>query len=85
MANATMDLCRNSPVIEQIVEEIVSSDYNKLPVGYDSFKMNDDVNQAQAQGKSLRKKGKLAMMMQSENDGETANTTNKLVCISIVI
>lgn len=61
MANATLDLCRNTPLIETLVENYVESGYKK-PLKFDVIKINED-GMGNNTKKTARKKGKLAKMM----------------------
>lgn len=45
--------------------------------------INHPLDNVQGQGKSLRKKGKLAYVMQNDNDGETINQANKTIIFMI--
>lgn len=58
MANATLDLCRNTPLLETLVESFVESGYKK-PLKFDMIRINEDGmgNNKPSGGKSLRKKG----------------------------
>jgi hypothetical protein len=56
MANATMDLCRNTPILETLVETFVDSGYKK-PLKFDVIRINEDGGDSKKGGKSVRKKG----------------------------
>lgn len=80
MANATLDLCRNTPLIETLVESFVESGFKK-PLKFDSIKINEDgfASSKSSGGKSVRKKGQLAKMIHNEVDSEAINVLPKLV------
>lgn len=78
MANATLDLCRNTPLIETLVENFVESGYKK-PLKFEVIKINEDGMGNNKASKSARKKGKLAKMMQNEVDSDAINAIHKLV------
>lgn len=80
MASATLDLCRNTPLIETLVESFVEGGYKK-PLKFDVIKINEDGigSSASGGGKSLRKKGQLAKMIHNEVDADALNALNKLV------
>ncbi|KAM3146591.1 hypothetical protein pb186bvf_001121 [Paramecium bursaria] len=69
MATEALELCRNTPIYEQILEEMVMSDFKQLPQGFERFAINDDAKNP-TQGKSLRQKGQLARLMQDGNDND---------------
>jgi len=41
MSTATMDLCRNTPLIESLVESLVETNFKK-PNKFDTIKLNED-------------------------------------------
>jgi hypothetical protein len=72
MANATLDLCRNTPAIELIVEQFVENGFKKLPK-FESITINEERSKSISENNSLRKnkkKGLLANMMNNEADPE---------------
>ena len=74
MANATLDLCRNTPLIETLVESFVEGGYKK-PIKFDIIRINEDGlgNNKAVGSKSLRKKGQLAKMVHNEIDSDAIN------------
>ena len=74
MANATLDLCRNTPLIETLVESFVEGGYKK-PIKFDIIRINEDGlgNNKAVGNKSLRKKGQLAKMVHNEVDSDAIN------------
>lgn len=63
MASATLDLCRNTPLIETLVESFVEGGYKK-PLKFDLIRINEDGQSSKGgTSKSLRKKGQLAKMI----------------------
>ena len=74
MASATLDLCRNTPLIETLVESFVEGGYKK-PIKFDIIRINEDGmgNNKTVGTKSLRKKGQLAKMIHNEVDSDAIN------------
>ncbi|CAD8095841.1 unnamed protein product [Paramecium sonneborni] len=60
MANETLELCRNTPIIEQQIEELILKDF-QTSGNYEKIVLNEQQN-AQGQGKSLRQKGQIKLM-----------------------
>lgn len=79
MASATLDLCRNTPLIETLVESFVEGGYKK-PTKFEVIKINEDsIGGTHTGSKSIRKKGQLAKMIHTEVDSDAINALNKLV------
>nr|CAH69616.1 Sec1-4 syntaxin-binding protein [Paramecium tetraurelia] len=78
LASACTELSRNTPLIETLVEGFVESNYKK-PQKFDSIIINEDGAGSKGNGKSIRKGGQLARMMQNEDSDDTINYTPKLI------
>ncbi|CAK89579.1 unnamed protein product (macronuclear) [Paramecium tetraurelia] len=60
MANETLELCRNTPIIEQQIEDLILKDF-QTSGNFEKIVLNEQTN-AQGQGKSLRQKGQIKLM-----------------------
>ncbi|CAD8085369.1 unnamed protein product [Paramecium sonneborni] len=82
LASACTELSRNTPLIETLVESYIESNYKK-PQKFDSFIINEDGIGGKGSGKSIRKGGQLARMMQNDASDDTINYTQKLIIFVI--
>ncbi|CAD8096416.1 unnamed protein product [Paramecium sonneborni] len=60
MANETLELCRNTPIIEQQIEDLILKDF-QTSANFEKIVLNEQQN-VQGQGKSLRQKGQIKLM-----------------------
>ncbi|CAD8191115.1 unnamed protein product [Paramecium pentaurelia] len=60
MANETLELCRNTPIIEQQLEDLILKDF-QTSGNFEKIVLNEQQN-VQGQGKSLRQKGQIKLM-----------------------